>query len=567
MSPYAGLTRRAVEQTCERYKKRAVEAEGRVAKEQRLLEEERRLRQAVEAERDELDRMLEILRAEIFAPRTERSRTDDPNQTMFLDAPASNLPDPSESEPEEEEITYKRKKSKGRKPVSKDLPEKVIVLRASDEDRIGPDGQPLVSIGWEETRILDIVPERIQCLVIRREKLGLADTRELAHTVPMPGRLVPGGKASDAFMLHATLQKYDMGLPLYRQTAAYNRLGAELSDNFLGECVRHIAGAFQPIAAAIRDQVLSCEWVFADETPVRQLNGKEEASTSYFWAWVAGRQVYFHFGQTRSAKEVRDMLGIPYDTDDPRRGDNADLDPTRWEHGEWIGFLICDGHGGYNPAFLSETIIRVACWVHARRRFKKLEKLDKNAAKVVGMINGLFRIDRAIRKEADKRGLAEGTQQRYEFIAEQRKERVPDRMAELKAEIDLLEPIYSPDTTMGGAITYINNRWDELQVYIEHGFLPMENNTAERAIRPIAVGRKAWLFVGSEDGGSWAATMFSVIESCRLQEIDVTAYCERVLREIVDAPDRDQIDYHALTPARLRDELRGSVANDAGDPS
>ena len=554
---YKALSRSAVEQACQLLSQRVNVAESgaRIA-EEKATNENRRA-QALEAERDELQMQLDVLREQLFKPKTEKT-SHDPGQESFLDMPVTVEADPSGTGDDEEMVTvpeHERKK-RGRKGVSKELPEKVIILKARDEDRIGPDGERLVCGGYEVTTLIDLVPERIQRLVIKREKLVCPYTRDFAYVVPAMARLVAGGKASDQFMLTVALRKYEQGLPLHRQTELYNRQGAQLADNYLGECVRHIAHAFDPIAAAIREQVLQSLWVFADETTLRQLKaGDATVRTGYMCAWIGNRQVYFHYGPTRSSKEVRDVLGIPYDPDDPKRGWNNDLDPDSWEHGALIGFLICDGYGGYNPLFKANDIIRVACWVHARRTFKDYEERDKNARFIVQLINKIFHANKQITKAANKTTFATD-QERWDFIATQRQLILPPLIADLDNELTLLAPLYSPDTAIGRAITYIRNRWTDLHVFLKYGFLPMENNTAERAVRPIAVGRKAWLFVGSEDGGRWAATMFSIIESCRLQKIDARTYCEHILNIIVNAPDRSAINYSKLTPAALQTTLR-----------
>jgi transposase len=554
---FAGLSRSAVEQTCSLALERAERAEQALAQATRHLA-------AAESDRDTLAQSLAALRDSLFKPKSERTRPSDAGQTTFLGAEVQQEDGANSTDDEQtEQITYERKKRTGRKPVAKDLPTKEITLRASDAERIGPNGEQLVCIGYEETVLLDLVPERLQRLIIRREKLGMPGTGEYVSTVAPPARLVAKSKATDQFMLTVALRKYQQGLPLYRQTQLYNALGAELAENYLGECCRHIATAFAPVAAAIRAQVLANRWVHADETPIRQLKNTQPggdatttARTAYLWAWVGGNQVSFHYGPTRSNREVRDVLGIPYDPDDPYpRQHPPDFDPDCWEHGEYIGFLICDGLGSYNTAIRGGVITRVACWVHARRAFKYFEDRDANAARVVRLFNAIFSANRKIVRAAEKRtGISED--ERYDFIAQQRQQILPEKIAALEQEIDLLAPLYSPDTHIGKGITYLRNRWDDLQVFLDHGFLPMENNAAERAIRPIAVGRKAWLFVGSEDGGSWAADLFSIIESCRLQKIDPRTYCEHVLKQIVQAPDREKLDYTALTPAVLRGQFR-----------
>jgi len=552
---FQGLPRQTLEQTILLLQDRATQAE--------------RTLQAVTADRDHLLQQLEALRKDLFGPKTERARRPvDAAQTTFLGVDAEILPEATPETaadtavaPEEETITYTRAKRGGRTPIPRTLPRREIILKASDADRIGPNGEALVCIGYETTEVMHLTRERLELLVLKREKLGLPTTQEYVSTVPPPDRLVPKAKVSDDFMLTVTLRKFEQGLPLYRQLSLYNSWGAQLSSHYLGECVRHIATAFAPIAAAIREQVLRARWVHADETPVRQLHPQDHppdrpaVATSFFWAWVGNNQVSFHYGTTRSSHEVRDVLGIPYDPQAHSTAANpADYDPTTWEHGSDIGFLVCDGCPSYNPIFRAETIRRIACWVHARRGFKRFEDCDKNAKRVVGLINTIFSENRKIRK-AHEKAAHPSDDQRWQAIATQRQAKLPPHIAVLDQEITALRPLYAPDTNVGRAITYIRNRWKDLQVFLEHGFLPMENNVAERAIRPIAVGRKAWLFVGSEDGGAWAATMFSIIESCRLQKIDPRTYCDYVIPQLIRARGNDSFDYGTLTPAAVKPAL------------
>ena len=144
-------------------------------------------------------------------------------------------------------------------------------------------------MGYEISEKLHYTPESVSKLIIKRAKYGLPDTREYVTTVAHEPCVVPGAKVTDDFMLHATLRKFGLGLPLYRQTQALRALGVDLADNYLGECVRHIADALEPIALAIRDQVLMSRWVYADETPVKQLKTTDkdqrdaDIRTSYLW--------------------------------------------------------------------------------------------------------------------------------------------------------------------------------------------------------------------------------------------------------------------------------------------
>ena len=241
--------------------------------------------------------------------------------------------------------------------------------------------------------------------------------------------------------------------------------------------------------------------VYADETPIRQLipptaatveNPDLRVRTGYFWAWIGGSQFYLHYGKTRSQEEVRTVLGIPAEGE--------------WDPDGLIGFLVTDGYAGYHPAVTNPDpdqpppIQRVACWAHVRRRFLECaERNDANAAQMITLINELFRIERGTRKDSDQHKLS--TEAAAALRHERRQRDSAPIIAAIKALIDQLTPLYTPGRDMAKHLGYTRNLWRALTLFVHHHDLPLDNNTAERALRPVVVGRKNWLFVGSEDAG------------------------------------------------------------------
>jgi hypothetical protein len=218
-----------------------------------------------------------------------------------------------------------------------------------------------------------------------------------------------------------------------------------------------------------------------------------------------------------------------------------------WERGALIGYLMCDGYAGYNPVFTPGRVIRVACWAHVRRKFHALRKTDRNAAALVVVIDELARIERTLTQDIEKQRLDE--QAGYALRVERRKAQAKPILEAIAATLTRLAPHYSDKSAMRLAINYAQTLWESLIVYIEVGELPLDNNGAERAIRPIAVGRKAFLFVGSEDGGEWAATFYSIMESCRMQRINPRRYLAYVTPLLVG---KDPPVAASLTPKALQ---------------
>ena len=493
---------------------------------------------ALEGEKAELLIKLQQTRQAIFGPSSERTPRDtEPAPETLLGIPAASeqAQEPPTAPPETETITYQRKKrgpGHGRNPVSREIRVVEVIIPATPEERIGPNGETLVFRDYEISERVDLNPHQLIRLVYKRERLGLPDTRETVFTAALPNCLIPKGKATDRFIHEILIRKFLLGLPLYRQAMDLNLQGAQINDSWLVDCVRGAAAHYRPIAVAIRDQVLANRYLQADETPILQQTDTG-IRTGYFWVWLAGGQVHFHYGTSRSQGEVETVLGMKED--------------GTWERGALIGYLMCDGYAGYNPVFTPGRVIRVACWAHVRRKFHALRKTDRNAAALVVVIDELARIERTLTQDIEKQRLDE--QAGYALRVERRKAQAKPILEAIAATLTRLAPHYSDKSAMRLAINYAQTLWESLIVYIEVGELPLDNNGAERAIRPIAVGRKAFLFVGSEDGGEWAATFYSIMESCRMQRINPRRYLAYVTPLLVG---KDPPVAASLTPKALQ---------------
>jgi transposase len=511
---------------------------------------------ALRSELSETQAKLDYLIKKAFTPSSERRppyvEQDGVQQTLF------GQPVTQDATPEPSAITVPEhqrkvvKKGHGRTPVSIDLPLEEVIVPATEAEKVGPDGEPLALLGYEESDKVDIVPGKLRRLRIKREKWGLPDTRETLVTAAVPPCLIPKGKATDAFALEIILNKFHLGLPLHRQLMDLNHQGAQLSDSFLSDLVKQVAERFAPVWEALRKQVLSNRVVHADETPIRQLvpslQPEEDlpdrrVRTSYFWAWLGGGQFYLHYATSRSQSEVRKVLGM---------NDEGEIDP-----GGLIAFLVTDGYAGYNPASESPPngrarIRRVACWAHVRRRFIECaDRGDTNAQQVLALINELFRVERRIRKDLDKQDLAGDAATAYRHAQRQRDS--IGIVAAIKDLISRLAPLYTAGRDMAGNLAYTMRLWDALTLFLDHGDLPLDNNAAERSLRPVVVGRKNWYFVGSEDAGTWAAIFFSLIESCRMLKMDPRRYLTTVAKALIaDTPP----DPATLTPLALRDVIK-----------
>lgn len=526
------------------------------------LQVELTLRQAELAQRDaelvalrdakqDLEARYAAMTRALFSPKREHGIPADVGQQSIFTVPVETAPEaePATVTAETKTITYQREVRHGRRPVPKDLPTIERIIPVPEAERIGPNGEGLVVIGYEVSTRLHLIPETLAQLVIKRERVGLADTRETLVTAPPLAALIPKGKLSDDFVHQIVLRKYLLGLPLYRQAQDLERrLGSEISRSTLCDAVNRSAEVYRGISDAILTAVISQRIIHADETPIRQLRGGADGAstiTGYFWVLYAGDQVVFHYAPSRAQSVVKALFGI-----------NDDDGGEPWDPGGLFA-LMCDGYVGYNPIFdatLAErppgtprtAVTRLACWSHVRRKFFDLRDTYQHARDLITACDAVFRVEREAKREIQRQQLSGDA-----AIALRHDHRQRDGLAavaNVKTILDRIAPLYPTGMAMSAAITYALKLWPSLTAYLATGDLPMSNNDCERAIRPVAVGRKNYLFVGSEDGGEHAAIWYTIIENCRLQGINPQRYLEYVTPKLVNG---NPGDLAALTPAAL----------------
>lgn len=436
----------------------------------------------------------------------------------------------------------KPKNGGGRKPVNPDLREVIEIIPAAEDDKFAADGTPYVLLGYETTEREHLLPAELVRLLIKREKWGLPDTHETAFRAPVPPSIIPRGKYTDAIIHEAMIRKYLYGMPFERQVADFATLGSDLSVSTLCNLAQGFARFYQGVAQAIQTQVLEQAFVHIDETPIPVQNGPRRQ----LWAAYAGKQVFFHFGG-RGAEDLRAVLGQSADEAgthaDPPLCDALDEEgPPAFDH--FVGVICADGLATYDRVAEDHRYLRLGCWVHARRGFHQRKDCEQ-AVPILELMTQLFRIEKAAAKQADKASLA--PVERAALVLEARREQSRPILRQIKELADTYDRELPDDHELRPPLTYLLNQWPTLIRYTWDGRFPMENNAAERAIRPVVIGRKNWLFIGSEDAGAWAATNYTILESCRMNRMDPRAYLNHVTQAI-HAGSNDFID---LTPASL----------------
>ena len=381
------------------------------------------------------------------------------------------------------------------------------------ETRIEPEscqcaacGAALTLIGEDVTELLDCEPIRFFVRKQVRPKYACR-TCETITAAPVPPAIIDRGRPAPGLLAQVLVSKYADHLPLYRQEQIYQRSGVELARSTLAGWVGACGVALMPLVAAMKAELLSLPVLHADETPVAQLDpGAGKTHRAYLFAYRSADPntdiTVFDYCATRSGEHARRFLG------------------------DWRGALMVDDFGGYKALF--PQITELACWAHARRKFFDLAeaKASTRAHEVLEPIAQLYQI------EADARGLDPPQRQRYrEQYAAPILERIRQWLADLR-------PCVADGTGLAKAIDYTRKRWVALTRYLEDERYPIDNNPVENAIRPIALGRKNWLFTGSDLAGQRAAAIMSLIATAKNNSHDPHAYLCDVLSRLPTHPDR-----------------------------
>ena len=370
-------------------------------------------------------------------------------------------------------------------------------------------GGGLKPLGEDITEELEYVPGRFVVNRIKRPRMACTCCERM-HQAALPSRPIEKGRPGPGLLAHVLISKYGDHLPLYRQSQIYAREGIELERSTLAGWVGQSARLLEPLAEAIGRHVRQGQAIFADDTPMKMLApGKGRTATARMWAYV--RDEHGWSGSAPPAAHYR------FSTD--RKGEH----PADHLAG-YRGFMHADGYAGFNRLYDTGQITEVACMAHIRRKFVDVQTASGSAIaqEAVERIARLYAIEKAIRgKPSDERVAVRQARSRPVF---------EDLDAWLQTQLTRI----SGKTPLAAAIRYGLTRMKKLEPWLHHGVTELDNNTAERAIRPLAVGRKNYLFVGSPSGGKSAAIAYTLIETAKLNGVDPQAWLTDVLANIAD---------------------------------
>lgn len=458
-----------------------------------------------------LKEQIEWFKRQIFGQKTEKFVEPRQNAHQLVFEGFDKVV-PVEDEKKQTVATHERAK---RKPNGKDaitfpadLPVERQVIDISEESKVCPEtGKQLVKIGEEITSKLAHKPGSYFIKQIVRPKYALPqESGEGILTADLPEALLNRCQADESLLADILVKKFGDHLPLYRQSEIMSREGIRISRQILSKWVLRAGSALKPLYNEMLIRVLSSDNIFYDETPIDMLDpGKGKTHQAYMWVLVGGKcadppyRVY-DFCTDRCHYNAAEMLK------------------------EYHGVLHSDKYGAYEALANKKQLIWCPCWSHIRRKFIEAETGDPPFRQwVLRKIKYLFMFERAAWKRSEEERLR---------IRQEKEEPIIDEL--IKAIKDkLINGKILPKSKFREALGYFCGLIPYLKNYTKHAYARLDNNVAERAIRPLAIGRKNWLFVGNETGGEAAAVVLSLVQSCRAIGINPREYLEDVMRRLM----------------------------------
>jgi transposase len=464
-----------------------------------------------------------LLRQRLFGRKSEQT-ADPATPQLLLFNEAESLDTPAPVEADEEAVAPTKRRGK-RKPLSADLPRIEIIHELSEHELTCACGCRKHAIGEETSEQLEIVPMQIRVIKHIRKVYGCRGCETAPVTADKPAQLIEKSMASPSVLAMLLTTKYVDGLPLHRFEKVLARHGVDIPRQTLARWVIQCCEHFQPLLNLMRDRLLESPIVHCDETRVQVLKEPNRDPTSQSWMWVQA-----------SGPPERPVILFDYTTS------RAQEVPLRLL-ADYRGYLMTDDYAGYNALGAQPGIERLACMAHVRRKFVDAQKVQPKgkvgrADVALTMINKLYGIERGLKEMTDEQRFAGRQEQSLPVLSQ------------LKNWLEKTQPQVTTQSALGKAVNYLASNWNRLERYIEAGFLPIDNNAAERAIKPFVIGRKAWLFSDTPKGAAASAQIYSLVETAKANGQEPYTWLRHVLERLPQAESVEDVE--ALLPWNWR---------------
>ena len=460
---------------------------------------------------------IELLLRRLYGRSSEKC---DPNQlwldalVLQADAGAAAPAEPAPAAESPVAAHVRKRDPHGRGAIPAHLPRVVEVLDVPASEKALPDGTPRPLVGHEDSERIAYEPSRLYVKVLRRPKYGSPAGAEEHGVVvaPLPERLVPRCLADESLLAHVVVSKFADHLPAYRLEGILKRSGLDIPRQTLCGWTKAVGLGVEPLALAVKKELFATGLVHSDDTPVDLLEDHRDKPRGKrireARLWVArssprdGPWTVFDFTESRAA-----------------------AGPERFFAG-YRGKLVCDAYPGYGGFDAEGRGIELrGCWAHARRYFLDAHKTShpREGAEFVALIGQLYLVERDIADAGDAARLSA------------RRERSAPVLELIRGRIEALRPATPPKSALGKALGYADGIWKRLAAFVDDPQTGIDNNPAENAIRPVALGRKNWLFIGDREAGRAAANLMTLVATCKNAGADPYAYLSDVLVRLPEA--------------------------------
>ncbi len=449
--------------------------------------------------------LVEKLTRQQYGRRSEQ--LDDAQKLLF----EIESPEPAQPTTETTVKPHKRRRGGGRLKIPADLP-RTIVDHDIDDKACPCCGEERQRFGFEPSELLDYIPPKLHVIEHRRWKYACTKCEEQVVIAPPVKKPIPKGLPGPGLLAMVGVGKFSDHLPLYRLEDILFRQGVHLPRSTLCRWVIESAKLLQPFYGLLKELVLESKTIHTDDTPVKVLDPDlPRTRTGRFWVYAGDHlRPYTVYDYTPSRK---------------RDGPATFLD-------DWEGYLQADAFAGYDGIYATGRVTQVSCWAHARRKFFEAKESYPVAHEALAYIGRLYAIEKELTKLLDLVDDEPSIMKWYRVRRDTRQRYSLSILRELEAWLKQVDAL--PKSPLGIAVNYVLSRWESFTRYCDKGFLDIDNNLSERMIRPVAIGRKNYLFLGADRGGEGAAVWYSLIATAKTHSVEPWAWCKALITHLTD---------------------------------